>query len=283
MYLGYLDGSTRLENARKEERIVIGTAALIALAGFILVLAVSLAVTGLLIAERYIPLEFRKAHNDTIGILYGTLHVTFGVIVGFTAFLVLDKYNTSQNTAANEAGDIVEIYQLANFFPEAPRDQIQELARSYAQEVVEEEWPLMKKGQSSSRAEELVTEIEGSIQDFEPSTDSERAAYAVELSRVHDLTQDRNVRLLNLYTGLPRILWIVLGSLATLIILFSFFLGMENAWLHRWAVGTLTVAFAFIMFTIVVLDNPFGPGFRVGSDSFERALNTMQETSEPGA
>lgn len=87
-------------------------------------LAVSLAVTGLLIAERYIPLEFRKAHNDTIGILYGTLHVTFGVIVGFTAFLVLDKYNTSQTTVASEASVIVEIYQLANFFPEAQRDQI---------------------------------------------------------------------------------------------------------------------------------------------------------------
>jgi hypothetical protein len=247
------------------------------------VLAVSLALTGLLIAERYIPLEFRKAHNDTIGILYGTLHVTFGVIVGFTAFLVLGKYNTSQNTVASEAGDIVEIYQLANFFPDAQRDQIQELARSYAQEVVEEEWPLMRNGQSSSRAEGLVNEIEGSIQDFEPSTDSERAAYAQELTGVHNLTQDRNVRLLNLYMGLPRILWIVLGGLATLIILFSYFLGLDNAWLHRWAVGALTVAFAFIMFTIVTLDSPFGPGFRVGPEAFERALDTMEGTSEPGA
>ena len=246
-------------------------------------LAVSLAVTGLLIAERYIPLEFRKAHNDTIGILYGTLHVTFGVIVGFTAFLVLGKYNTSQNTVASEAGTIVEIYQLANFFPDAQRDQIQELARSYAQEVVEEEWPLMRNGQSSSRAEGLVNEFEGSIQDFEPSTDSERAAYAQELSRVHDLIEDRNVRLLNLYMGLPRILWVVLGGLATLIILFSYFLGLENAWLHRWAVGALTVAFAFIMFTIVALDSPFGPGFRVGPEAFERALDTMEGTSEPGA
>ena len=197
--------------------------------------------------------------------------------------MVLDKYNTSQTTVANEAGDTVEIYQLANFFPEAQRDQIQELTRSYAKEVVEEEWPLMTNGQSSSHAEELLNEIEGSLQDFEPSTDSERAAYAQQLSRVHDLTQDRNVRLLNLYTGLPLILWIVLGGLATLIILFSFFLGMDNAWLHRWAVVALTVAFAFIMFTIVVLDNPFGPGFRVGPDAFERGLNTMKETSEPGA
>lgn len=71
---------------------------------------------------------------------------------------------------------------------------------------------MMRNGQSSSRAQGLVSEIEDGIQDFEPSTDSERAAYAQELSRVNDLTQDRNVRLLYLYTGLPRILWIVLGA-----------------------------------------------------------------------
>lgn len=31
--------------------------------------------------------------------------------------MVFDKYNSSQNTVASEAGNIVEIYQLANFFP----------------------------------------------------------------------------------------------------------------------------------------------------------------------
>jgi hypothetical protein len=82
----------------------------------------------------------------------------------------------------------------------------------------------MRKGQSSSRAGELVTQISESIQDFEPSTDSERAAYAQELSRVNDLTQDRSVRLLHLYTGLPPILGVALVVLATIIVIFTFFI-----------------------------------------------------------
>jgi hypothetical protein len=243
---------------------------------------VSIAVAGLLLAQRLVPLEFRKAHNDTISVLYGTLHVMFGVIIGFTAFLVLDKYTTAQTTAASEASDIVEIYRLAESLPQTQRDQIQELAKSYTQDVVDEEWPLMSNGQSSSRAEELVAELGKSIQDFEPSTDSERAVYAQELSRVHDLTQDREVRLLKVYTGLPPILWVVLGVLGILIIFFTYFLGMENARLHRWAVGALTVGIAFVLFTIVVLDHPFGGGFRVGPEAFERALTTMEGTSEQG-
>ena len=190
---------------------------------------------------------------------------------------MLDKYVDSQKTVASEAADIVEIYQLADSFPQAQRDPIQQLARSYIQEVIDEEWPLMRKGQSSTRAGEQLKEISGSIQDFEPSTDSESSAYTQELSRVHDLTHDRSARLLHLYTGLPPSLWIALGVLATIIVIFTFFIGMENVWLHRLAVATLVVAFVLIFSTIYLLDTPFGPGFRVTPDAFEWALNTIDK------
>ena len=133
----------------------------------------------------------------------------------------------------------------------------------------------MRNGQSSSRADGLLQEISENVQEFEPGTDSERAAYNQELSRMHDLTQDRSVRLLHLYTGLPPALWIALGVLATILVIFTFFIGMENAMLHRWAVVTLVVAFALIFSTIYVLDTPFGPGFRVTPVAFEAALNTI--------
>jgi uncharacterized membrane protein YozB (DUF420 family) len=61
-----------------------------------------------------------------------------------------------------------------------------------------------------------------------------------------------------------------------MIVIFTFFIGMENARLHRGAVITLVVAFALIFFTVYALDTPFGPGFRVGPDMFEQALNAME-------
>ena len=94
--------------AAKEKRFVIEAIALTVLEGFIILLAAtSLAVAGLVLAQRRLPLEFRKAHDDTMGIIYGALHIVFGLIIGFTAFLVLDKFTTAQNTVASEAGDLV--------------------------------------------------------------------------------------------------------------------------------------------------------------------------------
>src|ERR687897_3380001 len=113
------------------------------LAVFILVVSVSLAVAGLVLAQRRIPLELRQSHNVAIGVVYGALQITFGVIVGFSAFLVLDKYTTAQNTVTSEAADVVEIHRLAEQLPETHRYYIQELAESYTRVVVQEEWPMM--------------------------------------------------------------------------------------------------------------------------------------------
>ena len=92
------------------------------LGGLILSLAILLAVSGLIFAQHRIPLELRQSHNVPISIIYGALYVTFGVIIGFSAYLVLNKYTTSQTTVANEAGDVRALYYLARQFPEPQRE-----------------------------------------------------------------------------------------------------------------------------------------------------------------
>jgi hypothetical protein len=252
------------------------------LGGVVLVFAVLLALSGLILVQRQVPLELRQSQNVAIGVVYGAPRITFGVIVGFSAFLVLDKYTTAQNVVTSEAADVVEIHRLAEQHPETDRDHVQELAKSYTRVLVQEEWPMMGSGQSSSRADELVNELGRGIEDFEPSTDAERAVYAQGLERMQTLTQDRELRLLNVREGLPPILWIILIVLAATIVVFTYFLGMGSARIHRWAVGTLTSGLTFVVLTIVVLGHPFGGEFRVGPDAFERAQNIMEATYGQG-
>jgi len=239
-------------------------------------LAVILAVTGLLMVQRLVPLSIRESHSAAIGIIYAALYVMFGVMFGFSAYIVLNKYNTSQNTVKSEASNVEELYWLAEQLPEPERDEIQELAVSYARVVVDEEWPIMRSGQTSPRAGELADELRRSIEDFEPGTDTERAIYAQELERVHDLDKAREVRLLNVSEGLPPILWFVLVSLGIDTILFTYFVGMKVTWLHALAVAALTGGIALIIFAIVVLDHPFGGDPRVGPDAFEMVLDTIE-------
>jgi uncharacterized membrane protein YGL010W len=241
----------------------------------ILSLATLLAVLGLIFVQRRVSLELRQSHNVPISIIYGAVYVTFGVIIGFSAYLVLNKYTTSQTTVANEAGAVRALYYLAAQLPEPQRDQIQDLAISYARVVVDEEWPLMGKGQPSPRAAALDQEITKSVDGFQPSTSAEQALYSQALQRTYELNQNRTVRLLYAGEGLPLILWIVLGILAVMIILFTYFLGMESALLHILAVAALTAGLTLTMFTTVTLDRPFGGDQRVNPDAFETVLNEI--------
>ena len=238
-----------------------------------------LAVAGLIFTQRRVPLELRQEHNVPLGLVYGAFYVTFGVIVGFSAYLVLNKYTTSQTTVVNEASDVRALYYLAEQFPESQRDQIQELLTSYARAVVDEEWPLMREGKPSPRAAALDQQITESIYGFQPSTSAEQTLYGQVLLRVYDLNQNRSIRLLYASKGLPPILWFVLGVLAVIILLFTYFVGMESARLHIFAVAALTAGFAFIIFTIISLDQPFGGDLRVTPEAFEVVLNEIEGNS----
>ena len=70
----------------------------------IISLAALVAAVSTTAVQRLVPLQMRKSHNVAIGIIYGGLYVLFGVMVGFTAFLVLDKYNAAQAAVQSEAG-----------------------------------------------------------------------------------------------------------------------------------------------------------------------------------
>ena len=247
--------------------------------GLILSLATLFAVAGLVFAQHRVPLELRQSHNVPLGLIYGALYVAFGVIVGFSAYLVLDKYTASQTTVVNEAGTVRALYYLAGQFPESQRDQIQELLTSYARVVVDEEWPLMREGQQSPRAAALNQQITESVDGLQPSTNAEQALYSQALQRDYELNQNRDSRLLYAREGLPPILWVVLGVLAVIIVLFAYFVGMESARLHVLAVAALTAGFVLTLFVIIVLDRPFAGDLRVSPEAFKIVLNEIEDDS----
>ncbi len=248
----------------------------------ILIVSVSmlLAVAGLVMVQRLMPLEVREAHNAAIGIVYAALYVMFGMMVGFSAYLVLSKYISSQNIVESEAGSVEELYWLAENLPEPDQARIQDLTISYAQTTIDEEWPMMEQGQTSPRAAALGDELRRNVQSFEPDTNAEQALYAQGLERIHDLDEDREVRILHVREGIPPILWLVLISLGINTVIFTYFVGMKSYRLHIAAVAALAGAIALILFTIGVLDRPFGPGWRVDPDAFKLVLNTIEGNNQ---
>jgi hypothetical protein len=250
--------------------------------GFLIVLAsVVVAVAGLLLTQRLIPLSIRERHNDTTGIIYAALYVMFGVTLGFSLYLVWQQYNTSRQIVHSEAAAVEQVYNLAEGFPESRRDQVQELAFSYAKGAVDEEWSLMRNGRSSPRIETLLTELRRSVQGYEPQTDAQDALYAAALAAVDELEDNREFRLVALNEGIPYIVWVVVVVGGVLTVGFTYLFGMESVRLHAVAVAGLTILISLIIHAIGVLDYPFNSGVRVQPDAFEHVLREIRGNGGP--
>jgi len=243
----------------------------------IILLAVPLAVAGTALVHNRVPVKLRESHTVPLGLINGGLNGMFGIIVGLTAFLVLGEYSDAEQALQSEAGDVEEIYRLAEPLPEPKREQIQGLAASYARVVVDEEWPLMREDRTSPRAEALSEELRSSIQEgYRTSTGAEQDFLGEELDVMDELDDDREARLLAVHQRLPSILWITLAVLAIATIGFSSLAGMENRRLHLLTVGVLATGITLALFTIGILDRPFGTNFRVQPHPFELLLHEIE-------
>ena len=80
------------------------------------------------------------------GFLYAVVGIVYAVLLALLVIAVWQQYEKARVTVESEANAVAEIAWLARRMPEPEHLQLQEDARAYAQEVVDQEWPLMEQG-----------------------------------------------------------------------------------------------------------------------------------------
>src|ERR671921_210466 len=241
------------------------------------------AVAGLKLVQSLVPAEKRQEHNDVAGFLYAVVGVVYAVLLALLVIAVWEHYQKANETVESEANGVAEVAWLAHRLPEPEHHQLQEDARSYAHEVVDEEWPLMEQGlegvQSFPEGWDLIDDMRETLQDFEPSTEAEQELYAEGLDRISRFGDARRMRFVAAEEGLPGVLWAVLVFGAVVVVGFTYLFGLQNTWAHRLMVLSLTAVIALVLFTIGVMEYPFSGGARVDPGAFELILERF-ETSK---
>jgi hypothetical protein len=245
------------------------------------------ALAGLELVQRLVPADSRRQHNDVAGFIYAALGVIYAVLLALVVIAVFEEFDAANDTVEQEANALAEIFWLGNRVPEPEGTHIQELARSYAEEVVHNEWPLMEQGQAPLmvQVEEtpagwtLIDDIRASLQEIEPHTKADEELYAEGLDQIQILADARRMRLVAAQEGIPGVLWAVLifGGIAA--VSFTYLYGLENTWAHRLMVVTLAAVIGLVLFTIGAMEHPFSGGARIGTEAFDPVLERF-ETSK---
>jgi Protein of unknown function (DUF4239) len=244
----------------------------------LLCVSMTLAVGGLILVQRLVPASVRGQHNDVTGFIYAVLGVVYAVLLGLMVVAVWEEWNSAAETADEEASSLAEIFWLADRMPDSEGRHIQELARSYARVVVNEEWPLMEQEKSSPEAWDLLDEIRGRLQNFDPSTPAQRVLYEQGFERMNDLADARRDRLLEAEQGLPAILWVVLIAGGIIVVGFTYLFGLDSTVIHLLMVASLALIIALVLFTVAALDFPFKGDITVGPDAMEQILGRFESS-----
>jgi hypothetical protein len=245
------------------------------------------ALAGLELVQRLVPVSSRQRHNDVAGFIYAALGVIYAVLIALVVIAVWEEYDAASVTVEQEANAVAEIAWLGHRLPEPEGSHLQELCRSYAEEVVDKEWPLMEQGQAPLMTQiqgtpagwTLIDEIRANLQQFQPQTPADEQLYAEGLDQVQRLADARRMRLVAAEEGVPAVLWSVLIFGGVAAIGFTYLFGLENTWAHRLMVLTLAAVIGLVLFTIGAMEHPFSGGARIGTGAFDLVLERF-ETSK---
>jgi hypothetical protein len=236
-----------------------------------------IAVTGLGAVHRLVPASRRQEHNDVAGFIYAVVGVIYAVLLALMVIAVWEEHEAAKATVRDEANELADVFWLARRLPEPEGPRLQELARSYASVVAEEEWPLMaRRGGSSPEAWALMDEMRFGMQKLEVDTRSDQVLFEQGLEHIDALADARRARMVEADEGIPAVLWAVLVFGGVITVSFTYLFGLESTWSHRLMVAAVAGLIALVLFTVGSLEYPFSGGTRVGPEAFELVLDRFE-------
>ena len=222
------------------------------------------------------PRERRRNYNDLIGWQLSILGTTYAVILGFMLYTVWTSFGEADLNVDLEANAVVNIYRLADGLPEPQRTQLQKLAWSYADAVINRDWPQMARSESPDQSAGINAEMWKTVMSVRATSPTEQTAEDHALSELSSLNQHRLTRLLESATRLPNVLWCVLLVGGALTIMAACLFGEVSLKLQTLQVFSFSLLVSLSLVAISDIHRPFHGLIHVGDHAFRQAQRSMQ-------
>jgi hypothetical protein len=216
--------------------------------------------------------------NDLVSYFLSAYGVFYGLMLGLIAVVTYQNYSEVDHSVVREASTLGALYRDISTYPEPLRGKLQSQLREYARFVIEESWPMQKRGINPEGGRRRVTTFQLDLCSFKPSDRSEEILHAEAIRQFNNFIEARRVRLHNVTTGLPAVMWwvVVIGAALNISILWLF--SVDRLAIHLVLSGILAVFIGLMLFLIASMDNPFrGPG-GISPDAYEIIQKSWEQS-----
>jgi hypothetical protein len=245
-----------------------GGAGLVVVGGF-------LALTLLLgyAVDRIVSRDMRIAHNDLAGFILAVIGVIYAVLLAFVTIGVWERYQQAEARSFDEAGQLAVVYRDADAFPQS--HELRGLIRDYTETVINDEWPKMRHGEESAKADRLIERIDRTIRTMVVSSDLRQDVHDQILQAINTAQTDRDARLSEDATGIHGLMWMVLIAGGGLTVGFTFLFGFRHSAMQMLMTGSLGLLIGLVLFLTVAMNYPYRGSISVQPDAFHSALRTF--------
>ena len=215
---------------------------------------------------RFFPKQ--RGWNDIVGYFLSFFSVIYGLLLGLLAVATYQNLSDVDKTAALEATSLAALYRDVSSYPEPNRTELQDLLRDYTRYVIEEAWPLQRKGIVPAGGVDRITAFQNRLTIFEPQTKGQEALHAEALHQYNNLLEHRRMRLYSVKSGIPPFIWytVVVGALINMFLVWMFDIGFAA----HLVLGGLIAFFTSTMFCLIaIMDNPYRGEISVSPEAFQ--------------
>ncbi len=239
---------------------------------------VTIGLLGHRLTERWVRrvVGSRGEFNDLVSTTLATVGVFFGITLGLISVGTWQNFTDVNNNVNQEAASLAVLYRSAMSYPDQASYSIKFALEDYTQYLIEEAWPIQRRGIIPEKENSKVNVIQRNLVTFEPVTESMKALHAETLSKYNEMLTYRRNRLASVATGLPETLWwvVVVGALVNLVI--PWFLIYDRKFIQYLMIFMMAFTIGLLIFLMAAMDNPFRGEFSVSADAFRLVHQMMK-------
>ncbi|MGE2734992.1 DUF4239 domain-containing protein [Mycolicibacterium vaccae] len=233
---------------------------------------VGVSVGGLIVFRKAVSHTRLENTNEVSAPVFQLAGVLYAVLVAFVVVVVWEQFSDAEDASGMEAAAVADLLRDSEALPAESRATVQRSLIAYARDVVDDEFPRMRRGETiEEQSAELLT-VWSSYLEVEPVTRSEIAFFEQAIVELNELSSDRKLRVSTSESSVPGELWVLLVGGGGVVMAFTFLFGTRDVVVHALAVGLTAALLAFVLYLIFALEHPYAGQLSVRPDAFSKVL-----------
>jgi hypothetical protein len=239
--------------------------------------AVFLAIAGLLIVRRYVPMAVLHGSADAAGNYLQTLGTIYAVLLAFVVFVVWQQFNDARAHVESEANELMDLVRTVKGLPPEVRAPLLEHATAYLQLVLGTEWTAMAHGDDRALEQggKVLDRMWDRLVEYEPRSECHKSLYEEALARFNDLSDRRSNRISSSGLRIPVALRLLIYAGAAMTVGSMYLFAVASVTIHALMTGALAGAISHLLYVISDLDDCFDGDWQVSRRPFERVRDCL--------